>query len=195
MDVAAAPPQAFILIIPTKDGDIDYDLNLSIGENGDPHNSPTLTMPFPGLLYAGGIKDQLTEIDVSTVFTGVSLNPGSTYVSLNFDTAGLGRQVVGWSTSARLQGDLVLEALRMALGRRTLSPDLIHHSNRGSQYASHEFQNLLRDKGMECSMSGAGNCYDNAVAESFFATLKRERVYWVQYQTRAEATTDLFQYI
>ncbi len=65
----------------------------------------------------------------------------------------------------------------MALGQRRPSPDLMHHSDRGSQYASQEFQELLRDHGMACSMSGTGNCLDNAVAESFFATLKRERVH------------------
>ncbi len=105
------------------------------------------------------------------------------------------RKVVGWSTSARLQRDLVLEALNMALGQRTTSSGLIHHSDRGSQYASQDFQNLLRSQGITCSMSGAGNCYDNAVAESFFATLKRERAHRGHYQTRAQATADIFQYI
>jgi transposase InsO family protein len=95
----------------------------------------------------------------------------------------------------RLQGDLVLEALKMALGQRTHAAGLIHHSDRGSQYASADFQQLLKNHGITCSMSGAGNCYDNAVAESFFATLKRERVHRCQYQTRTEAKADLFQYI
>jgi putative transposase len=105
------------------------------------------------------------------------------------------RKVVGWSMSARLQRDLVLEALKMAIGQRPPLPGLIHHSDRGSQYASHDFQKLLRDQGIACSMSGAGNCYDNAVAESFFALLKRERVHRWYYRTRAEATADIFQYI
>ncbi len=105
------------------------------------------------------------------------------------------RKVVGWSTSARLQRDLVLEALKMALGRRTTVPGLIHHSDRGSQYASRDFQRVLKDQGITCSMSGKGNCYDNAVAESFFALLKRERVHRCHYRTRAEAKTDIFQYI
>ncbi len=83
----------------------------------------------------------------------------------------------------------------MALGRRTPCPDLIHHSDRGSQYASADFQKTLNDEGIECSMSGTGNCYDNAVAESFFALLKRERVHRRHYRTRAEATADIFQYI
>ena len=83
----------------------------------------------------------------------------------------------------------------MALGQRTPSSGLIHHSDRGSQYTSQDFQNLLRSQGITCSMSGAGNCYDNAVAESFFATLKRERAHRGHYQTRAQATADIFQYI
>jgi len=107
--------------------------------------------------------------------TYIRTNEGWLYLAVILDL--YSRKVVGWNTSARLQRDLVLEALTMALGRRTPSPGLIHHSDRGSQYASHEFQKLLRDHGITCSMSGTGNCYDNAVAESFFATLKRERVY------------------
>jgi len=125
--------------------------------------------------------------------TYISTGEGWLYLAVILDL--YSRQVVGWRTSARLQRDLVLEALNMALCRRTPCPDLIHHSDRGSQYASHDFQNLLRDRGITCSMSGAGNCYDNAVAESFFSTLKRERVHRRSYQTRAEASADMFQYI
>ena len=105
------------------------------------------------------------------------------------------RKVVGWSLRPRLQRDLVLEALKIAIGQRPPVPGLIHHSDRGSQYASRDFQKLLRDQGIACSMSGAGNCYDNAVAESFFALLKRERVHRCHYQTRAQARTDMFHYI
>jgi transposase InsO family protein len=83
----------------------------------------------------------------------------------------------------------------MALGQRTSSSGLIHHSDRGSQYASHEFQQLLKAKGIACSMSGTGNCYDNAVAESFFASLKRECLHRQCYQTRSAATADVFRYI
>ncbi len=105
------------------------------------------------------------------------------------------RKVIGWSTSARLQRDVVLDAIRTAIGRRTPVSDLIHHSDRGSQYASIDFQEVLKEHGIICSMSDTGNCYDNAVAESFFATLKRERVHRLNYRTRAEATTDIFKYI
>ena len=97
--------------------------------------------------------------------------------------------------SLRLQCQLVLDALTMALNRRIPSSGLIHHSDRGSQYASTDFQKVLKEHGIMCSMSGVGNCFDNAVAESFFATLKRERIHRGYYQTRVEAQADIFQYI
>ncbi len=127
--------------------------------------------------------------DITYIPTG----EGWLYLAVVLDL--FSRKVVGWSTGARLQRDLVLEALTMALGRCLPTHGLIHHSDRGSQYASHEFQALLKDHGIACSMSGVGNCYDNAVAESFFGLLKRERVQRTQYRTRAEAQTDIFQYI
>jgi transposase InsO family protein len=83
----------------------------------------------------------------------------------------------------------------MALMQRKPGKGLLHHSDRGNQYASHAYQHLLADAGGHCSMSRKGNCYDNAVVESFFATLKRERVYQRNYQTRLEAQQDIFHYI
>jgi putative transposase len=83
----------------------------------------------------------------------------------------------------------------MALKRRQPLEGLLHHSDRGSQYASHDYQKLLADNGIRCSMSRKGNCYDNAVAESFFGSLKRERVLHMRYQTREEARRDLFEYV
>jgi len=139
--------------------------------------------------FTATAPNQRWVADITYIGTG----EGWLYLAVILDL--YSRKVVGWSTSARLQRDLVLEALKMALGRRTPESGLIHQSDRGSQYASHDFQKLLRDQGIECSMSGAGNCYDNAVAESFFALLKRERVHRRHYQTRAEATADMFQYI
>jgi putative transposase len=76
------------------------------------------------------------------------------------------RKVIGWSTSARLQRDVVLDAIRTAIGRRTPVSDLIHHSDRGSQYASIDFQEVLKEHGIICSMSDTGNCYDNAVCHA-----------------------------
>lgn len=105
------------------------------------------------------------------------------------------RKVVGWSMSERMTKDLVLSALEMALLSRRPDAELMHHSDRGSQYASGAFQQLLRDENITCSMSRKGNCYDNAVMESFFASLKKELVHQVNYPTRAEARQSLFEYI
>ncbi len=107
------------------------------------------------------------------------------------------RKVVGWSMSHRMQTSLVIDALRMALGRRCPDPasSLLHHSDRGSQYASGAFQKLLQDHDITCSMSRKGNCWDNAMMESFFATLKKERIHHELYTTREEARQSVFEYI
>ena len=105
------------------------------------------------------------------------------------------RRIVGWSMSRWISRRLVLAALRMAIDARQLEGDLIHHSDRGSQYTSDDFRDELAKHGISCSMSGSGNCYDNAVIESFFASLKRERVNRVRYRTRDQARADIFDYI
>jgi putative transposase len=91
--------------------------------------------------------------------------------------------------------ELVIQSLKQALGRRSASSELMHHSDRGSQYASLQFQDLLKKKGITCSMSAKGNCYDNAVVESFFHTLKTELVYQTHYQIRKQAKESVFEYI
>jgi len=105
------------------------------------------------------------------------------------------RRIVGWSMSRRNNRQLVLNAMHMALGRREVSSQLIHHSDRGAQYLSDDFQLLLKRNGITCSLSGKGSCYDNAVVESFFSTLKRERVKRRRYRTRDQARADIFDYI
>ncbi len=106
------------------------------------------------------------------------------------------RKVVGWSMSDRMKSELVMRALAMALEQRCPeAAELLHHSDRGSQYASAAFQQVLRDHGITCSMSGVGNCYDNAAMESFFATLKKELIHQERYATRAEARQRIFEYI
>lgn len=105
------------------------------------------------------------------------------------------RRVIGWALSERLERGLALEALAMALKQRPPSRGLLHHSDRGSQYASHEYQQLLARHGILSSMSRSGNCWDNAVAESFFATLKLELAYQTRWATRAEARSAVFEYI
>ena len=105
------------------------------------------------------------------------------------------RRVVGLAMSEHIDRALVLEALRNAVGRRLPNAGLLHHSDRGSQYASGDYQNALDDLGVVCSMSRKGNCWDNAVAESFFATLKTELVYTRRFETRAEARQAIFEFI
>lgn len=105
------------------------------------------------------------------------------------------RRIIGWSMSERMEKQLVIDALLMALGQRRPAVGMLHHSDRGSQYASKEYQALLRDAGISCSMSRKANCWDNAVSESFFSTLKREWVQGKRYRTRSEARGDIFYYI
>ncbi len=120
---------------------------------------------------------------------------GWLYLAAVLDTHS--RKIVGWSMHHRMHAGLVMDALRMALGRRC--PDqaarLLHHSDRGSQYASQAFQDLLREHNITCSMSRKGNCWDNAMMESFFATLKKERVHHESYATREAARQSVFEYI
>ena len=105
------------------------------------------------------------------------------------------RQVVGWAMSDRLTANFVIKALHQAIGRRNPVRGCILHSDRGVQYASADFRDVLNSYGFIQSMSRKGNCYDNAVAESFFHTLKTEHVYDYRYETRAEAIQSIFEYI
>ena len=105
------------------------------------------------------------------------------------------RKIVGWAMADHLRAQLALDALNMALKRTGQSKDLVHHSDRGVQYACGEYRKVLESRGIVCSMSRTGNCYDNAVMESFWATLKVEAVYRRQYFTHQQAMHDIFEYI
>jgi putative transposase len=105
------------------------------------------------------------------------------------------REVVGWSTSSRLTRQLAVDALQMALGRRNPGNKLIHDSDQSGQYASTDYQKILKEHEITCSMSRKGNCYDNAVAESFFSRMKSEWINHYRYLTRSEATQIIFYYI
>lgn len=105
------------------------------------------------------------------------------------------RMVVGWSMADTMTSRLVVDALELAVARRLPGVGLLAHSDRGSQYASDHYQRLLRQHGIECSMSGVGQCWDNAPMESFFASLKKELVHHEDYQTRTEARVSLFEFI
>lgn len=105
------------------------------------------------------------------------------------------RSVVGWSMDKRMTRQLVMDAMTMAIKRRRPSPELIFHSDRGSQYASTAFQALLGKHGMRCSMSRKGDCWDNAPVESFFGSLKQEMVFHQIYRARFHARQSIFDYI
>lgn len=105
------------------------------------------------------------------------------------------RRIVGWAMAETMERSLVIDALQMALTSRRPAIGLLCHSDRGSQYASGDYQKALRDAKIVCSMSRKGNCYDNAPTESFFASLKRELVYRTTFATRAEARSALFEWI
>lgn len=105
------------------------------------------------------------------------------------------RKIIGWAMSPRMQAELVGNALQMALKHRQLNGELIFHSDRGSQYASDYVQAILKEKNLTCSMSRKGNCWDNAVMESFFHSLKTECIYHEKFKTREEAKKTIFDYI
>jgi len=105
------------------------------------------------------------------------------------------RKIVGWAFAATWESCLVEQAFRMAVQDRFVHSGRLHHSDRGSQYAGEAYQRLLADQQVQTSMSRTGNCYDNAPMESFFSTLKCEHVHFQNYQSRQEATTDIFSYI
>jgi len=125
--------------------------------------------------------------------TYVHTDEGWLYVAAVMDLRS--RKIVGWAMADHMRVDLVLEALHMALGRAAVGNGLVHHSDRGVQYACGEYRKLLEARGITCSMSRTGNCYDNAVMESFWATLKVEEIYRQNYATRDQARKAIFEYI
>ena len=133
--------------------------------------------------------DRVWVADITYFATG----EGWLYLAVVLDL--FSRRVVGWATSDRLGEGIALEALGMGLARRRPRPGLLHHSDRGSQYASAAFRAILTGHGVERSMSGVGSCWDNAVAESFFATLKVELDHDAAWPTRAAARRAVFDYI
>jgi len=126
-------------------------------------------------------------------FTYIWTAEGWLYVAAVIDL--FSRRVVGWSMQAEMTAQLVTDALVMAIWRRGKPDALLHHSDQGSQYTSEQFQRLMADSGVTCSMSRSGNCWDNAAMESFFSSLKTERVGRKVYRSRDEARADVFDYV
>ena len=133
--------------------------------------------------------DQKYVGDITYIWT----EEGWLYLAVIIDI--YSRKVVGWSIQPRMNKELVCDALMMALWRRGFPKGVICHSDRGSQYCSKEYQSMLNLYGLVCSMSRKGNCWDNAIAESFFHSLKTELIYLEKYSTREIAKQSVFQYI
>lgn len=133
--------------------------------------------------------NQVYASDITYIWT----QEGWLYLAVVMDLCS--RKIVGWSMDSSMKAQLVCDALKMAIWQRRPKVGLIHHSDRGSQYASNAFRKLLQDHGFKGSMSRKGDCWDNSVVESFFGSLKQERVQWRNYQTRYEAQQDVVNYI
>src|SRR6056297_1301148 len=135
---------------------------------------------------------QPNKVWVSDI-TYISTKEGWLYLAVVIDL--YSRKVVGWSINKRMTKHLVINTLNMGIKNRKPDKELIFHSDRGSQYASHKFQMELWKNGMRSSMSRKGDCWDNAIAKSFFSTIKTELIYHNKYKNRKQARQDIFQYI
>jgi len=146
----------------------------------------------PNLLqqdFAARQPNQKWAGDITYVWT----REGWVYLAVILDLHS--RRVIGWAISNRMKKDLAIRALNMAIALRRPPKGCIHHTDRGSQYCSHDYQKILRNQGLKASMSGKGNCYDNAAVESFFKSLKAEMVWRRNWQTRREVEVAIFEYI
>ena len=158
----------------------------------------TTTDSRHGLPIAANVLQRAFTVDQPNVawvtdITYIWTQEGWLYLAVILDL--FSRRVVGWSMSAQITRQLALDALTMGLSLRQPHRGLLHHSDRGSQYASGDYRKRLDEHGIVCSMSRRANCWDNAVAESFFATLKTELVYESAWATRTEARTAIFEYL
>ena len=146
----------------------------------------------PNLLrqnFVATTANQLWSSDITYIQT----KQGFVYLAVVMDL--YSRKIIGWSMDKSMGRHITMNALGMAVAARKPNDGLIIHSDRGAQYLSDDYQQMIKENGMLCSMSARGNCYDNAVVESFFGSLKRERVRRYKYRTRQEAQIDIFDYI
>ncbi len=134
-------------------------------------------------------EKQIWTSDITYIWT----NEGWMYLAVILDV--YTREIIGWSVNQRAAADLVLNALRMAINNRKPSAGIIFHSDRGSQYTSARLRNVLSHYGFIQSMSNRGNCYDNAITETFFSTLKKELIYLRNFETRDQAAVEIFEFI
>lgn len=155
-------------------------------------DSKNTLAPAPDLLQRHFETEQQDDAWVSDT-TFIPTRQGWLYLAVVLDL--FSRQVIGWAMSDKNNAQLVQDALTMALWRRGKVEGVIVHSDQGSTYASRDYQRQLEEHTLRCSMSRKGECLDNAVAESFFGSLKNERVYHEDYRTRAQARQSIFEYI
>lgn len=146
----------------------------------------------PNLLDRNFSADRPNRIWLTDI-TYIPTTEGWLYLAAVLDMNS--RRIVGWAMRSRMQSQLVIDALSMAIRQRRPGRGLVHHSDRGSQYCGQEYRNILKSQGFICSMSRKGNCWDNAPMESFFHTLKTELTHHRKYKTRQEASSDIFNYI
>ncbi len=139
--------------------------------------------------FTASAPDQKWVSDISYIWT----REGWLYLAVVIDL--FSRKIIGWATSDRLKHDLALRALQMAILRRRPPAGCIHHSDRGSQYCAYDYQKLLKAHGLKPSMSGKGNCYDNAACESFFKTIKAELIWRGQWLKRVQTHKAIASYI
>ena len=154
-------------------------------------NDPGLPVA-PNVLNRNFLPAQPNQVWAADI-TYIRTLQGWLYLAVVMDL--YSRKIVGWATSARIDRELVLEALRMAVARRSPAQGLLHHSDQGCQYQSWDYQKTLKQLGVECSMSRRANCYDNSVVESFFSTLTTELIYRMSFADRPQAHSALFDYI
>lgn len=170
----------------------------SIRAQPKPHRKPTDAGVRPEHSIAPNVLDRDFAASApnrkwAADFTYIWTGEGWLFLAVVVDL--FSRRVVGWSMQSSMTAQLVLDALIMALWRRGKPNELLHHSDQGSQYSSEDFQRLLSAQGITCSMSRKGDCWDNSAVESFFASLKKERVHRKTYATRDAARADIFDYI
>lgn len=161
------------------------------------HRRPGYRAGRPAIVAPNHVQQQFDVIEPNRVWvtdiTYIRTFEGWLYLAVVLDL--FSRQVIGWSMRSRMDRELALNALLMAVWRRQPTQEVIIHSDQGSQFSSHDWQAFLKSHNLVASMSRRGNCFDNAVAESFFQLLKRERIRRKIYADREEARRDVFDYI
>jgi len=172
-----------------KENGIKVRRNKKFKATTDSNHSFTIAPNLLDRNFSPAHPNQKWAGDLSYVWT----QEGWLYLAVILDLHS--RRVIGWAVSSRMKRDLAIRALKMAIALRQPPPGCIHHTDRGSQYCSHDYQKFLRQHGLQVSMSGKGNCYDNAAVETFFKTIKAELLWQRSWPTRRSAELAIFEYV